>query len=136
MPMDDRPMRDDHSCFLDLDDTHGRIGVYSIFSSPSVAPCLRVVQSTVEFIAILWTCVFMSMVRYCTMCHDLIGDWLCQFNFSRNMPCVILWLVMSFQMPNFTVYKYYNSSPTLHISKIFSLDIRHVVPRLEVFPRL
>ena len=38
MPMDNRPTRDDHSYLLDLDDTYGRIGVYSIFSSPSVVP--------------------------------------------------------------------------------------------------
>ena len=35
MPMDDRPTRYNHSCLLDLDDSHGRIGVGSIFSSPS-----------------------------------------------------------------------------------------------------
>ena len=34
MPMDDRPTRYNHSCLLDLDDSHGRIGVGSIFSSP------------------------------------------------------------------------------------------------------
>ena len=38
MPMDDRPTRYNDSCLLDLDDSHGRIGVGSIFSSPSVAP--------------------------------------------------------------------------------------------------
>jgi len=35
MPMDDHPMRDGHSCLLDFDDTHDRIGVYWIFSSTS-----------------------------------------------------------------------------------------------------
>ena len=79
-------------------------------------PCPRVVQSTVEFSVVLWTCVFMSVVRCCATWHDLIGDWLHRFNFSRNMPCGILRLVASFQMPNFTVYIQQNSSPTLHIS--------------------
>ena len=35
MPMDDRPTRYNRSCLLDLDDSHGRIGVGSIFSLPS-----------------------------------------------------------------------------------------------------
>ena len=35
MPMDDCPIRDDNSYLFDLDDSHGRIGVDSIFSSPS-----------------------------------------------------------------------------------------------------
>ena len=35
MPMDDRPTKDDHSSLLDLDDSHGRIEVGSIFRSPS-----------------------------------------------------------------------------------------------------
>ena len=35
MPMDDRPTRDANSYLSDLDDYHGRIGVDSIFSSPS-----------------------------------------------------------------------------------------------------
>ena len=38
MPMDDRPTRDDNPCLLDLDESYGRIGVGSIFSSPLVAP--------------------------------------------------------------------------------------------------
>ena len=38
MPMDARPIRDEHSCLLDLDDSNGRIEVGSIFSSPSIAP--------------------------------------------------------------------------------------------------
>ena len=36
MTMDDRPTRDDHSCLFDLDNFYGRIGVGSIFSSPSI----------------------------------------------------------------------------------------------------
>ena len=79
-------------------------------------PCPRVIQSIVEFSAVLWTCVFMSMVRCRATCHDLIGDQSRLFNFSRNMPCGILRLVAPFQMPNFTIYKQQNSSPTLHIS--------------------
>ena len=35
MPMDNHPTRYNHSCLFDLDDSHGRIGVGSIFSSPS-----------------------------------------------------------------------------------------------------
>ena len=35
MPMDDHPTRYSNSCLLDLEDSHGRIGVGSIFSSPS-----------------------------------------------------------------------------------------------------
>ena len=38
MPMDARPIRDEHSYLLDLDNSHGRIGVGSIVSSPSIAP--------------------------------------------------------------------------------------------------
>ena len=38
MPMDDRPNGYSHSCLLDLDNSHGRIRVGSVFSSPSVAP--------------------------------------------------------------------------------------------------
>ena len=37
MPMDDRPTRYNHSCLLDLDDSHGQIGVGLLFSSPSVS---------------------------------------------------------------------------------------------------
>ena len=80
-----------------------------------LSPCPRVVQSTVEFIAFLWTCVFMLVVRHRATCHDLIGGQSRRFNFSRNIPCVILQLVVSFQMPNFIVYKQQNSSPSLHI---------------------
>ena len=36
MLMDDHPTKDDHSYLFDLDDSHGRIGVDSIFSSPSL----------------------------------------------------------------------------------------------------
>ena len=79
-------------------------------------PCPRVIQSIVEFSAVLWTCVFMSVVRCRATCHDLIGDQSRRFNFSGNMPRGILRLVVSFQMPNFTIYKQQNSSPTLHIS--------------------
>ena len=35
MPLHDRPTRDDNSYLSNLDDSHGRIGVDSIFSSPS-----------------------------------------------------------------------------------------------------
>ena len=35
MPLDDRPTRDDNSYLSNLGDSHGRIGVDSIFSSPS-----------------------------------------------------------------------------------------------------
>ena len=35
MPMDDHPTRYNHSCLFDLDNFHGRIGVGSIFNSPS-----------------------------------------------------------------------------------------------------
>ena len=61
-----------------------------------LSPCPRVAQSTVEFTIVLWTCVFISVVRCRAMCHDLIGDWSHRFNFSRNMPRGILWLVASF----------------------------------------
>ena len=38
MPMDDRPTRDDNSYLSDLDNSHGRIRVDSIFSLPLAAP--------------------------------------------------------------------------------------------------
>ena len=38
MPLDNRPTRDDNFYLSDLDNSHGQIGVDSIFSSPSVAP--------------------------------------------------------------------------------------------------
>ena len=38
MLMEACPIRDEYSCLLDLDDSHGRIEVGSIFSSPSVDP--------------------------------------------------------------------------------------------------
>ena len=37
--------------------------------------CPRVIQSTVEFIAVLWTSVSMTVIRYRATCHDLIGNW-------------------------------------------------------------
>ena len=98
-------------------------------------PCPRVVQSTVQPNAILWMCVLMLAVR-CATCHGLIGDWSRRFIFSRSMPRVIFWLVMSFQMPNSTTYKQQSYSPTLHISEIFFLDICRLAPRLKVFSRL
>ena len=38
MPIDDHPTRDNNSYLSDLDNSHGRIRVDSIFSSPLVAP--------------------------------------------------------------------------------------------------
>ena len=75
--MDDCPTREVHSSLLDLDDTHGKIGVVQPLVHHQLPPSPRVIQSTVEFVAILWTCVFMSMVRYCATCHDFIGEWSC-----------------------------------------------------------
>ena len=37
-------------------------------------PYPRIIQSTVEFIVVLWTCAFMLVVRCHATCHDLIGD--------------------------------------------------------------
>ena len=38
MPLDNRPTRDDNFYLSDLGNSHGQIGVDSIFSLPSVAP--------------------------------------------------------------------------------------------------
>ena len=53
MPMDARPIRDEHSCLLDLDDSNGRIEVGSISVHHQLPPCPRVTQSTVEFTIVL-----------------------------------------------------------------------------------
>ena len=51
-----------------------------------------------------WTSAFVSTMK-CATCHCPIGDKLCRFMFSRSMPCVISWLVVSFQVLRSTAYK-------------------------------
>ena len=69
-------------------------------------PCSRVIQSTVEFVVVLWTCVFTSVVRYHAMCHDFKVTGRIDLNFrgichvslsswSRHFRCQISLLINS-----------------------------------------
>ena len=98
-------------------------------------PCPWVVQGNVQPDAILWMYVFMSAIR-CAMCHDPIGDQSHRFIFSRSMPYVAFWLVVSFQMLKFVAYNQWNSSATLYISEISFFDIPCLSTSSRIFPRL
>ena len=90
MPLDDCFARYNHSCLLGLDDPHERIGVGSIFSSPSAAPlskgCLE--HCKIYYCSLdvplhqLLDVVPRVMTSLVTSCVDLPFRGICHVSFS------------------------------------------------------
>ena len=87
-----------------LDDPYGRMGVKT-FISPSVIPLSKGHPEYCEVLQLFFGCVFARVTKRCATWYDFIISWSRRFTSSRNMPRVVFWLVVSFQMLKVTAYK-------------------------------
>ena len=101
--MDDHHTRQNYSCFLDLDDSHGRIGVGSMFSSPSVVSlskgrpehckiyCCFVDMSLCQLLGVLPRVTTLLVIRsvdlpFRGICHMSFFGWSRCFRCQTSLP--------------------------------------------------